>query len=1088
MPNDIFTKFSRNLINFIICFLIVFIAVRIDSILHHAFQGAPIVAISSGIAIVLLIQFKNIYYIAAVALAIFMGLILGQYTVSLALGVCTAFCIEIYLGYFIYSKFKKNPINDPVSNTLNEQSLTIIIVALVSPIFKVVVQSFALDAFFNPLDFSLSTLMMSNYLRSILGILIIYSLYESLFNFRFKPIYLFVLVLSILSFYIFEYGTFAPFYGIVAIVALILIKREEQLAVFFFILGLIIQSHLFKYFNVGPFVYSSDNQESAAYQLVFLALIMVSFTALSMKKSTYFNLIFNAFLTVLFFTAIGFAYTFVQEEYNEEDSLKNISLSIDRLLSDKMILYDSHLRGIAGFIRSTSFLNETIWSNYAKEFKITKEFTEVDSFGAFIGESNELILDNYIYPESKSIYISSVLKNESLRNIFINNRFSELPIISDRIRIGKNDDFSSLSMIVFPIINNLQVKSWAYAVIDNEKLFSSILKLTRNYNIDVYDGSSPIIKNIIFKSSEKNNFKYEMLIPISIFNHQYLLGYSRAKLFKGPRVNLSSIVFFVGSFISSLFIVFLFMKKKEELEARNIEKELKATILDSEQRYKAIFTSSSDGIVIFNKQRLVECNLRFYEMFAMNEDISGLSFLDLFPTTQKNLELSIDMIRNKLLELETGHIVSFEAATLKGSKVFYSDVRINKFNYLQSTLYIASFVDISTRKKMEENLVASKELALEAARSKSNFLSNMSHEIRTPLNGIIGLITLLLQDREHLNHEQEENLKVIEYSANHLVHILNEILDFSKVESGKIILEKKPTKLKDLAQNILKIHSENAKKKDVELVLEYDESIPEYLVMDELRNGQIINNLVSNAIKFTEVGIVKLKMELISMGDAEATIRFTIVDTGVGIPYDKLEHIFEQFTQADEDHSRRFGGTGLGLPISKKLIELQGGVINIHSILRAGTEMSYDLVFLVSNDFKAGVSNLVTEKIDSDIDFCHKEVLIVEDNEVNILVLRKYLEKWKLKISLAQNGLLALESVQKAKFDLIFMDIHMPEMDGITATKKIREMNINTPIIALSADVQEETSIELKKAGIDDFIAKPFRAPELLKMLKIYLR
>jgi CheY-like chemotaxis protein len=396
---------------------------------------------------------------------------------------------------------------------------------------------------------------------------------------------------------------------------------------------------------------------------------------------------------------------------------------------------------------------------------------------------------------------------------------------------------------------------------------------------------------------------------------------------------------------------------------------------------------------------------------------------------------------------------------------------------------LASIKDITERKKIERNLIESKELAQEASLAKTRFLSNMSHEIRTPLNGILGLIHLLKDDSP--TPSQNKYLEIMEFSTHHLVTILNEILDYNKIESGNIRLEIRPVKLEELVQNITNLHRPKMLEKNLDFKLIIDPNIPQKLYLDELRNGQILNNLISNAIKFTNEGFISLSITLVEKKNNYALIQFNIIDSGIGIPENKIQYIFNEFTQAYEDHTRKYGGTGLGLPISKKLIELQGGTILVQSRPNIGTSMSYELRFDIVEDNQ--FSSSVEVKNSEDHSFLGKYVLLVEDNEVNILVAKKYLEKWSLNVDVAMDGIEALELLKKKSYDLILMDFHMPNMDGLTCTKHIRELNISTPIIGLSADVTSDVKDRYLDYLMNGYLSKPFRPMDLKSLLKKFL-
>lgn len=393
--------------------------------------------------------------------------------------------------------------------------------------------------------------------------------------------------------------------------------------------------------------------------------------------------------------------------------------------------------------------------------------------------------------------------------------------------------------------------------------------------------------------------------------------------------------------------------------------------------------------------------------------------------------------------------------------------------------------DITELKNIQVQLKKAKEVAEQLAASKTQFLSAMSHEIRTPLNAIIGISHLLLEEKP--KPEQIENLTTLRFSAQNLLVLINDILDFNKIEAGKVVLESIDFNLKELARNLkhgFQIAAENNKNL---LLLEIDEQIPDFIKGDPTRLSQILTNLIGNALKFTQKGKVTINIKVVEKIAEEVRIKFTVTDTGIGIPKEKQASIFEGFTQATTEITRKYGGTGLGLAITKRLLEMQNSQIYLESEVGKGSKFYFTLAFQIGqekdNDKKTIYSELGV--------FNKEKVLLVEDNLANQLVAKRFLTKWGLQVSIAEDGEIALKMLQYEDFDLVLMDIQMPNMNGYEATKAIRKMKQEKyrqlPIVALTASVDSGISGKILAAGMNDYVLKPFAPEELHNKIASFL-
>jgi signal transduction histidine kinase len=395
--------------------------------------------------------------------------------------------------------------------------------------------------------------------------------------------------------------------------------------------------------------------------------------------------------------------------------------------------------------------------------------------------------------------------------------------------------------------------------------------------------------------------------------------------------------------------------------------------------------------------------------------------------------------------------------------------------------------EIMWREKIEKDLKKAKEVAEDATRAKQKFLSTMSHEIRTPLNAIINTVNLLKD--ENPRSEQIESIEILKFSADHLLRIVNDILDYSKIDAGRFEFEKVEFEIRKLLQGVKQSFEYEVGQKKLQIDIHIDEKIPPVVFGDSIRLTQVLINLVGNSVKFTEKGQITVRTRLKKRHNSQIDLEFQVIDTGIGIPEDKIDLIFESFTQASSSTTRKYGGTGLGLAITKKLVELQGGSITVTSKLGIGSTFCVILPFVVSD-------KTVLEDDGSKKATFHSlkglKVLVVEDNLVNQKIVAKYLMKWEASHDVAENGKIAVEKVRSGMYDVVLMDLHMPEMSGYEATLKIRAMEgkyfQDLPIIALTASVFLEDRDKIFKFGMSGFITKPFNPTELFWTISPFLK
>ena len=390
--------------------------------------------------------------------------------------------------------------------------------------------------------------------------------------------------------------------------------------------------------------------------------------------------------------------------------------------------------------------------------------------------------------------------------------------------------------------------------------------------------------------------------------------------------------------------------------------------------------------------------------------------------------------------------------------------------------------DVTEIKRAEAVILAAKQSAEESSMLKEVFLANMSHEIRTPLNAIIGFTDIL--QKSDIGEQEREYLDMIKKAGENLSAIINDILEISKIEAGMIDFEKRPLSVKEILKSLNAMLAQKAKEKNIELVFECNNNVPDILLGDPTRLTQILINLIGNAIKFTPKGRVEVFVKLLKSENERYLLEFLIKDTGIGISKDKLQYIFQRFRQAESNTTRKYGGSGLGLSISEQLIKLQGGEITVKSLPNVGSTFIFTLPYTKTTETLSVFEE--RQEIFFDIKEVRKlKILLAEDNDLNIKLILTLFSKNGLKLEIAENGKIAVEMIQNNEYDVVLMDMEMPEMNGYEATKIIRdELKNNIPIIAMTAHAMAGEREKCLQLGMNDYISKPINVNLLFS--KIY--
>lgn len=509
--------------------------------------------------------------------------------------------------------------------------------------------------------------------------------------------------------------------------------------------------------------------------------------------------------------------------------------------------------------------------------------------------------------------------------------------------------------------------------------------------------------------------------------------------------------------------------QNEIIEEKN--KELEKLSIVAREAANAIFITDSKG-------ELEWFNEGYSKLFGWKtlEEYRKLRGTNIFNVSaNKNIKQIIDDCISRRTSVEYENATPTSNGNEIWIKTTLTPVFDNNGN-LKQMVFVET--DVSELKKANE-------FAQQSLQIQEQFLANTSHEIRTPMNGVLGMTRQLLETP--LSPEQTEYVNAIKESSNNLLHVVNDILDISKIKAGKISFEKNEFKINDLFKSLYFMLQYKAEEKNISIDSSVDTNIPPVLIGDAFRLNQILINLASNAIKFTEVGTVKFTAELLMSEDNHSLVRFCVIDTGIGIPEDKLDYIFETFAQAETHTTRKYGGTGLGLSISKVLVEELGGKITVISKVDVGSSFSFELKFGHGDPAWDGPITKYTEDIPATVNLSKVNVLMVEDNVINQRVALFELNKWKAKTDVANNASIAFEKLKNKQYDLILMDISMPGMDGIEATQYIRhnfpEPVNQIPIIAMTASALQGEKERCLNGGMNDYISKPFNPVTLYKKI-----
>ncbi len=492
-------------------------------------------------------------------------------------------------------------------------------------------------------------------------------------------------------------------------------------------------------------------------------------------------------------------------------------------------------------------------------------------------------------------------------------------------------------------------------------------------------------------------------------------------------------------------------------------------IRENERNFRSIFEGSDVPILVESRAdgKIIDLNEACAHLHGYSvSKMIGMHVYDLIPEWHlEEAKKGFDLYQKGKIDLLDSYLLTSDKKSIP------VQISVAPIAFNNEPAHLIFYQDISARKETEKKLQEAKELAEKSAEFKSLFLANMSHEIRTPLNALVGFADLL--ESTPINEQQKEYINIIQKSGEDLLVIINDILDLSKIEAGKMKIRPRNFSLEETLQKVFKLHQHRAQIKGLDLSINIDNNVPLFVHGDDTRISQILNNLINNAIKFTEKGRIEIKVSQ----ENKFTV-FNIIDTGIGMNGSDLLTIFENFSQVDSGIQRKHHGTGLGLSIVKQLVELMSGQVSVNSTINQGSNFCFKLPFKPVEKFDIQEESLKS----SGKDLQHLRILVCEDHEVNIKLMQQVLSKFNVTVAFAKNGQEGIDKTKSFSPHVIFMDLQMPVIDGYEATKTIKTFS-NVPIYALSAHVLEEEQAKCEQAGMQGFIPKPFKKEDIINIL-----
>lgn len=739
-------------------------------------------------------------------------------------------------------------------------------------------------------------------------------------------------------------------------------------------------------------------------------------------------------------------------------------------------------RNSGNYSKALSTLKEAI-----KIAETINDTTSISKCFIAVGDVYSTLLN---YDKAISYYQEALVLNHSKKNLQV---ITSLSRIGNRL-MDKGREANDTNFMLAAIDSYLKAKDIASAIRNNKQYINAYVSLADAYNIF---GKTSNNTHHLYESLNNSMLSLQLAQASNLKSAQGISYLNLGEVYLSLNKTVKAIHYFemaektyvpLGS-KSWLLNTYELMSKtyySMRVYDKAIEYINKSIVLAREQKLAKHLRDDYQLLAeLYTKQQKYEEACNYYKLHNDYKD-SVINETTSFNISRVQTELDIQKKDQEI------------ALLTKSTQAQNQEISANKNqrNYLIILLVVIFIILLVVlflyreRKKAAFEILKAKELAEKAKEAQEQFLANTSHEIRTPMNGIIGMTNHLIETP--LNSEQQEYINAIKESSNNLLSIINELLDLSKIMAKKIVFDKQPFDLELIVKNLVHLLEFRAIEKNIQLKFQIDDSIPKIIIGDAIRLKQILLNLVENSVKFTHNGEIEIMVELLHETEQSIQLQFSVRDTGIGIPANKLNAIFENFTQVNAKTTRKYGGTGLGLSICKQLVEQQGGTISVKSQLKVGSTFSFTLTFSKSKGSTISIDNsinLITNAPQANLNgIC---VLVVDDNKINQRVALLTLQKWNVKVVLADSAEQAYKILRDENIDIILMDITMPDIDGFEATKHIRthfdKPKNSIPIVAMTAAAFIGDKEKCLTAGMNDYISKPFAAEDLLQKIKQFL-